>query len=313
MFFKRIMKKITWALFSISLYIQHPSLIAADYERGQVDEAGLIARGRDVDELDPKHTFLSEKLHKMFNPLDMGANWQVAADHLWMPPLDISGEGLALYKNAKRYILEVDAQHVSEERPLGGWLMLFNEDGELLNDVYFAGIESIEAHIIYIGDMDQDGHLEWLVWGANVIGPGRDRTAVKWEVVDDQFSSDSLGSTVQLFVMNDNGVLEYKWGKDWAQQYRYAAETICPTTAKQYTYAPDKAGNPSLAQKNAEKLIPYLCISAMEGTNDSIYIKDIIQRLQVFPRKYWKIKDFAEISSTAGKPALQQALEQLGE
>lgn len=244
--------------------------------------AGLITRGHDVDELDPKHEMLSEKLHKMFNPHDMGGNWQVAADYQpWMPPLDISGQGLALYENAGNYVLGVDAQRVSGDFPSGNWTMLFNSEGELITDIYAAGRYS---NVLYVGDMDNDGHLEWLMWGAVVLSWKRDQLNTDWRSIENQYGGDFIDDQIKLFVMNDYGVLEYKRGKQWKLQYQYAVEKVCPLIGQELYMAPV----PDLPRTKIEDEIgEQLCLSALEATDDPEYVASIINKLQDYPRKNW--------------------------
>lgn len=301
---------IPWMLliFVIFFNMQSSSVFATSDDSSQFVESGLVARGHDVDELDSKHLFLSEKLHQMFNPLDMGANWQVSANYLWMPPLDVSGQGLVLYRNAGKFILEVDAQHVSGEPPSGAWIMLFNERGDLINDVYFSGTESREAHVIYIGDMDHDGHLEWLLWGANVIGGGRDNAKIAWQDIENKFSSYFNNPTVELYVMNEAGVLEYKRGKPWATHYRFAADLYCPFLDKS-KYSFDTSNSPSASEMRDQRMTPRMCLTALEGTEDEEYIWQSLVNLQKAAKANWEINYIANSLDEEGYPFIKQVLD----
>lgn len=265
------------------------------------DQPSLIAKGHDVDQLDPANEMFDEKLHKMFNEHDMGGNWQVAADYPWMPPLDVGGEGLAVYRNAGRYLLGVHAEPAFlMDAVSGDWIMLFSDNGDLLHDIYKAGVRVRDA-VLFVSDMDRDGHLEWMLMGALVTSPGRDKRSTPWRAVEIDYTKTDP-NLVQLYVMDDEGYLIPKRGQKWSKQYQLAAEELCRLASS------ERVSHLNYCEGDDRFDVTYSCLSAIEGTGDHRYIRQVLNRLDGCANHKDFIEEIANALAAAGYPEIKDVL-----
>jgi hypothetical protein len=308
---KKLSKTMLLYIAFLTVLVNGFSLPASAEENDLEPELGnvLIERGVNLKALDPKHEKFGSKLHQLFDQFDGRSDWDIASDHIWMPPLDVvSGKGLAVYKNAGRYILEVDARRNHEDGPFGDWIMLFNQDGHLISEILFGDMAEMETHILGISDIDHDERLEWLMWGVQVLQTEGNRQSLRWESVESTFLEKlSQNFHFQLYVMNRAGVLEYKRGKPWATHYKFAADLYCPFLNKP-KYSFNASNSPSASEMRDQRMTPSLCLTALEGTEDEEYIWQSLVNLQDVAKANWEINYIANSLDEEGYPFIKRVL-----
>lgn len=263
-------------------------------------------RGSDLNEIDPSNRLFGCRLHMMFGWIP--SNFQVSADYAWMPPLEVNN-GLIAFKNAGSFMLEVHGESTADTANVGGdWIMLFDRNGNLTSDIYLSQ-DNRAAQIIFRGDLNGDGRLKWLLRGAIVTLPGRDKLGTPWRDIEKQDRNGIEGDFVKLYVMNDSGVLEHRRGKPWISYYKIAVNKFCPFKGVERTPA-----FPSQYEAVAEWYNSHFsvvaCMSSLEGTGDPEYIKDSIRKLEFFPTLTWPIDLIIDMFSSKGYPVLKDALQE---
>ena len=261
--------------------------------------------GSDLTELDPSNRLFGQRLHAMFGWIP--SNKQVSADYVWMPPLE-TNNGLIAFKNIGNFMLEVHGESTVDPGDVGGeWIMLFDSNGELKNDIYLSH-ENRVAQIVFRGDLDGDGRMKWLLLGALITPPGRDKRGTSWQDVEKQYENGIEGELVKLYVMNDSGVLEHKRGRPWFSYYKIAVNRFCP-----FKGVEKRPGFPSQYESVAEwynkNFSAVACLSSLEGTGDLKYIRDSIQQLEPFPMLTWPIGLIVDVFAEKGYPVLKSALQ----